>query len=162
MGGASRSSRWASSADGRLGTDRISICSSSTRPTATATKRAELFGRIAQRVLRLVGTPHGEGPGYELDTRLRPSGSQGLLVVSMEAFARYQVEQAEGWERQALLKARACAGDADLGQRVLAVAQAAAYERGAPESGADAPLAHPHGTRADARAAQSLARAGTT
>ncbi len=94
---------------------------------------AERFARIAQRVLRLVGAPHGEGPGYELDTRLRPSGSHGLLVVSLDAFARYQDEQAQGWERQALLKARACAGDAELGARVLAVAHAAAYERGAPE-----------------------------
>jgi glutamate-ammonia-ligase adenylyltransferase len=93
----------------------------------------ERHARVAQRVLRLVGAPHGEGPGYELDTRLRPSGSQGLLVVSLEAFARYQAEQAEAWERQALVKARACAGDVDLGARVLAVAHAAAYERGAPE-----------------------------
>jgi glutamate-ammonia-ligase adenylyltransferase len=93
----------------------------------------ELFARVAQRVLRLVGAPHGEGPGYELDTRLRPSGSHGLLVVSLDAFARYQAEQAEAWERQALVKARACAGDRDLGARVLAIAQAAAYERGAPE-----------------------------
>jgi glutamate-ammonia-ligase adenylyltransferase len=93
----------------------------------------ERFARIAQRVLRLVGAPHGEGPGYELDTRLRPSGSHGLLVASLEAFARYQDEQAQGWERQALVKARACAGDAELAARVLAVAHAAAYERGAPD-----------------------------
>jgi glutamate-ammonia-ligase adenylyltransferase len=93
---------------------------------------AERFARIAQRVLRLVGTSHGEGTGYELDTRLRPSGSHGLLVASLEAFARYQAEQAEAWERQALVKARACAGDPDLGQRVMTLARAAAYERGAP------------------------------
>jgi glutamate-ammonia-ligase adenylyltransferase len=92
----------------------------------------ERYARIAQRVLRLLGTAHGEGPGYDLDTRLRPSGSHGLLVVSLEAFSRYQAEQAEGWERQALVKARACAGDAELGARVIAVAHAAAYERGAP------------------------------
>jgi glutamate-ammonia-ligase adenylyltransferase len=92
----------------------------------------ELYARTAQRVLRLVGAPHGEGPGYELDTRLRPSGSSGLLVVSLEAFARYQAAQAESWERQALVKARACAGDAELGERVIAIAHAAAYERGAP------------------------------
>jgi glutamate-ammonia-ligase adenylyltransferase len=94
----------------------------------------ERYARVAQRVLRLVGAPHGEGAGYELDTRLRPSGSQGLLVVSLEAFARYQAEQAQAWERQALVKARACAGDPGLGARVLAVAHAAAYERGAPEA----------------------------
>jgi glutamate-ammonia-ligase adenylyltransferase len=93
----------------------------------------ERFARIAQRVLRLLGAPHGEGPGYDLDTRLRPSGSHGLLVVSLEAFTRYQAEQAQGWERQALVKARACAGDAELGGRVIAVAHAAAYQRGAPD-----------------------------
>ncbi|HSO37618.1 MAG TPA: bifunctional [glutamate--ammonia ligase]-adenylyl-L-tyrosine phosphorylase/[glutamate--ammonia-ligase] adenylyltransferase, partial [Labilithrix sp.] len=50
---------------------------------------SERYVRVAQRVLRLVSAPHGDGPGYELDTRLRPSGSHGLLVVSLEAFARY-------------------------------------------------------------------------
>jgi glutamate-ammonia-ligase adenylyltransferase len=93
---------------------------------------AERFARTAQRVLRLVGAPHGEGPGYELDTRLRPSGSHGLLVVSLEAFARYQEERAEIWEHQALVKARACAGDAQLGERVIRVAHAAAFEHGPP------------------------------
>lgn len=92
----------------------------------------ERSARIAQRVLRLLGAPHGEGPGYELDTRLRPSGTHGLLVASIDGFARYQAEQAEGWERQALLKARACAGDGALGARVVAIAQDAAYRRGAP------------------------------
>jgi glutamate-ammonia-ligase adenylyltransferase len=92
----------------------------------------ERFARTAQRVLRLVGAPHGEGSGYELDTRLRPSGSQGLLVVSLEAFARYHDGRAEAWERQALVKARVCAGDPELGARVIAVAQTAAYEHQPP------------------------------
>ncbi|MGO9836390.1 MAG: bifunctional [glutamate--ammonia ligase]-adenylyl-L-tyrosine phosphorylase/[glutamate--ammonia-ligase] adenylyltransferase [Polyangiaceae bacterium] len=93
----------------------------------------ERYSRVAQRVLRLVETPHGEGPGYVLDTRLRPSGSQGLLVVSLAGFARYQEQRAQDWERQALVKARACAGDAALGARVVAIAHEAAYERGAPD-----------------------------
>jgi glutamate-ammonia-ligase adenylyltransferase len=94
---------------------------------------AERFARTAQRVLRLTGAPHGEGPGYELDTRLRPSGSQGLLVVSLDGFARYQDTQAQSWERQALVKARVCAGDTELGDRVVAISQRAAYERGGPD-----------------------------
>jgi glutamate-ammonia-ligase adenylyltransferase len=96
----------------------------------------ELFIRIAQRVLRLLGAPHGDGPGYELDTRLRPSGNQGLLVVSIDAFERYHAPLAspgaEDWERQALVKARFSAGDAALGARVLAIAHREAYERGEP------------------------------
>ena len=104
------------------------------------------FVRVAQRVMRLLSAPHGDGPGYELDTRLRPSGNQGLLVVSLEAFARYHrvggaararedgaaTPEAEDWERQALLKARACAGDRAVGAKVIALAHQAAYQRGAP------------------------------
>lgn len=111
---------------------------------------AEKYLRAAQRVLSLVSTPHGEGPGYELDTRLRPSGSHGLLVVSLDSFARYHGMTREGealevpgertptsraadWERQALVKARACAGDAELGRHVIALAARVAYERGSPD-----------------------------
>ena len=94
---------------------------------------AERAARVAQRIMRLLETPHAEGHGYELDPRLRPSGSQGLLVVSLEGFTRYQNERAEPWERQALIKARACAGDRELGARVITVARRAAYERGAPD-----------------------------
>ena len=99
----------------------------------------EKYIRAAQRVLSLVSTPHGAGPGYELDTRLRPSGSQGLLVVSLESFARYHGLDASGaerqgqdWERQALVKARACAGDPELGRKVSAIASTVAYS-GAPD-----------------------------
>src|SRR5690606_10037452 len=47
------------------------------------------FARAAQRIIRLISEPSAAGPGYELDTRLRPSGSKGLLVTSLGAFARY-------------------------------------------------------------------------
>ncbi len=101
--------------------------------------------RTAQRVLRLVGAPHGDGPGYDLDTRLRPSGNQGLLVVSRDAFVRYHLGQAanaapdsgrraDPWERQALVKARFVAGDRELGAKVIATAGYAAYEQGAPDA----------------------------
>jgi glutamate-ammonia-ligase adenylyltransferase len=105
--------------------------------------RSERYVRAAQRVLRLVSAPHGDGPGYELDTRLRPSGSHGLLVVSLDAFARYHGLRRDGtahdvaaegqdWERQALVRARVCAGDRALGARFAALAAKVAYDRGAP------------------------------
>ena len=107
------------------------------------------FAKRAQRVIRLVSTAHAEGPGYELDTRLRPSGSHGLLVTSLAAFARYHdvalpgrpdnesvipaaQQSGAAWERQALIRARVAAGDAALGEAFLRVAHEAAYERGAP------------------------------
>jgi glutamate-ammonia-ligase adenylyltransferase len=100
---------------------------------------SDVASRAAQRIVRLLGSPHGDGPGYELDTRLRPSGSQGLLVVSVDAFCKYHgmVEETQGlaqaWERQALIKARAVAGDRDLGLRVEALCETLAYERTPPE-----------------------------
>jgi glutamate-ammonia-ligase adenylyltransferase len=107
--------------------------------------KSERYVRAAQRVLRLVSAPHGDGPGYELDTRLRPSGSHGLLVVSLDAFARYHglrvdgtphesAPEAQDWERQALVKARPCAGDTALGARFAVLASKIAYERGAPDA----------------------------
>ena len=55
-------------------------------------------------------TQTGSGALYQIDTRLRPSGRSGLLVTSIEAFERYQEENAWTWEHQALLRSRAVAG----------------------------------------------------
>jgi len=52
------------------------------------------------------------GKLYEVDVRLRPDGGKGLLVVGLDAFAEYQRERAWIWETQALVRARAIAGDA--------------------------------------------------
>ncbi|HUF19463.1 MAG TPA: bifunctional glutamine synthetase adenylyltransferase/deadenyltransferase, partial [Burkholderiales bacterium] len=51
---------------------------------------------------------------YQVDTRLRPSGRSGLLVTSVEAFERYQEENAWTWEHQALLRSRPVAGSATV------------------------------------------------
>jgi glutamate-ammonia-ligase adenylyltransferase len=63
----------------------------------------------------------GAGRLYEVDMRLRPSGNGGLLVTRIEAFAEYQYGEAWTWEHQALLHARAVAGDPLLRQRIEAL-----------------------------------------
>ena len=68
------------------------------------------FTRLTQRIIHIISTRTGAGRVYEIDTRLRPSGSSGLLVSSLAAFARYQKTQAWTWEHQALIRARAVAG----------------------------------------------------
>jgi glutamine synthetase adenylyltransferase len=52
----------------------------------------------------------GAGVAYAVDTRLRPSGRQGMLVTSFEAFERYQRSDAETWEHLAQLRGRVVAG----------------------------------------------------
>ncbi|MEM9071438.1 MAG: bifunctional [glutamate--ammonia ligase]-adenylyl-L-tyrosine phosphorylase/[glutamate--ammonia-ligase] adenylyltransferase [Myxococcota bacterium] len=91
----------------------------------------EFFARVAQRTIRLLSQPDAEGPGYETDTRLRPSGSQGTLVTSVDAFRRYHEERAEGWERQALVRARVVTASHPTFEAPLRSAIAhAAYEKG--------------------------------
>jgi glutamate-ammonia-ligase adenylyltransferase len=85
--------------------------------------------RIAQRLVSALSAPALGGRLYEVDTRLRPGGRQGTLVVSLAGWIKYQAESAQLWERQALLRLRAVAGDAALGAEVEAAAQAACFGR---------------------------------
>lgn len=70
------------------------------------------YNRLAQRVTAALSVPTAAGPLYAVDTRLRPSGTQGPLVVSLDSFARYQRENAWTWEHMALTRARAVFGSA--------------------------------------------------
>jgi glutamate-ammonia-ligase adenylyltransferase len=81
---------------------------------------AEYFTRLAQRLIAHLQVPLREGSLYQIDTRLRPSGTRGALVVSLAALAAYHRREAALWERQALLKARHVAGDASLFARAEA------------------------------------------
>jgi glutamate-ammonia-ligase adenylyltransferase len=72
------------------------------------------FIRFAQRVLHLLTMHSAAGRLYEVDVRLRPSGKGGMLITRIGAFADYQEKEAWTWEHQALLHARAVAGDASL------------------------------------------------
>jgi glutamate-ammonia-ligase adenylyltransferase len=94
----------------------------------------ERYARLAQRLMAFLQMPLREGRLYQIDTRLRPSGNQGALVIGVEGFTRYHMgdalpggaarEAAPGavrsqlWERQALLRARHVAGDPLLFARV--------------------------------------------
>jgi glutamate-ammonia-ligase adenylyltransferase len=66
----------------------------------------QYFNRLAQRITNALSVHTAAGPLYEVDTRLRPSGAQGLLAVSLDSFARYQREEAWTWEHLALTRAR--------------------------------------------------------
>jgi glutamate-ammonia-ligase adenylyltransferase len=66
----------------------------------------EWFARASPRFISTMESMMEEGRLYHVDTRLRPSGEQGLLVTSWGAFERYHGEEAAGWERVALLRAR--------------------------------------------------------
>ena len=71
---------------------------------------AERYAALAQRLMGWLSSRTAAGLLFEVDLRLRPNGNSGLLVSSLEAFARYQRESAWVWEHQALTRARHCAG----------------------------------------------------
>src|SRR3989338_7078751 len=87
----------------------------------------EFFAKLGQRIITILSTTTKEGFAFKIDTRLRPSGSAGPLVVSEEAFIRYHKETAQMWEKQAMLKARSVAGDAEFGSKILADMQRYIY-----------------------------------
>ena len=76
-------------------------------------RAADYFNRLAPRVTAALSVPTAAGPLYEIDTRLRPSGRDGLLAISLESFERYQREQAWTFEHMALLRARPVYGSAE-------------------------------------------------
>ena len=78
---------------------------------------------FAEALVKLV---NGETPVqrlYELDLSLRPEGRQGSLARSLKAFESYYGRWAQLWERQALLRGRVVAGDADVGERFATLAR---------------------------------------
>lgn len=87
------------------------------------------YNRLAQRITAALSVATAAGPLYQVDTRLRPSGTQGPLVVSLESFARYQREEAWTWEHMALTRARPVFGSA--GARAAAAAVIAGVLDGA-------------------------------
>src|SRR5690606_18259200 len=69
------------------------------------------YTRLTQRLIAAVSAPTAEGVLYELDLRLRPSGNKGPVATHIEAFRKYQREEAWTWEHMALTRARPVAGD---------------------------------------------------
>ena len=79
------------------------------------------YTRLGQKIIHILNTSTISGKLYEVDMRLRPSGNSGLLVTSLTAFEKYQLNEAWTWEHQALVRARVTAGSAELAAAFEAV-----------------------------------------
>jgi glutamate-ammonia-ligase adenylyltransferase len=84
------------------------------RPLPTRT----YYARLTQALVTALTAPMSEGRLYEVDMRLRPSGRQGPVATSIDAFEAYQETEAWTWEHLALTRARVIAGNAALGERI--------------------------------------------
>ncbi len=97
--------------------------SEQTRGKEKAIDSAQFFNRLGQRVIHILTSHTRAGKAYEIDMRLRPSGSSGILVSHIEAFGNYQFEDAWTWEHQALIRARPICGDDILANKFETIRQ---------------------------------------
>ena len=78
----------------------------------------DYYNRLANRIGTALGTPTAAGPLYDVDTRLRPQGAQGMLAVSLAGFEAYQRDEAWTWEHMALCRARPLTGSPESKAKV--------------------------------------------
>lgn len=93
----------------------------------------DIATRLARETMRVLSGTDPEPPLWEVDAALRPEGKQGALVRSLPSYLAYYDRWAKSWEFQALLKARAIAGDAELGREYIAAVQPAVWSSAARE-----------------------------
>jgi glutamate-ammonia-ligase adenylyltransferase len=84
---------------------------------------------IAEQVRTLLGTPSADPP-LEVDAGLRPEGRNGSLVRTLDSYETYYAQWAQPWEIQALLRAHRVAGDQELGEQFLLMADNTRYPPG--------------------------------
>jgi glutamate-ammonia-ligase adenylyltransferase len=78
------------------------------------------FVRVTQGLARLLQQRTYDGYVFRVDLRLRPDPSSTQVAISTDAALHYYEREGRTWERAAMIKARACAGDLRAGEAVLA------------------------------------------
>ncbi|MDL5350272.1 bifunctional [glutamine synthetase] adenylyltransferase/[glutamine synthetase]-adenylyl-L-tyrosine phosphorylase [Microbacterium sp. zg-YB36] len=97
----------------------------------------DIATRLAVLTMRGISSVEIEPPLWEVDANLRPEGTQGALVRSLDSHLAYYDRWAKSWEFQALLKARPLAGDATLGARYVDAVQPKIWTSAARENFVD-------------------------
>jgi len=80
---------------------------------------AALFVRVTQRLVKLLQERTGDGYVFRTDLRLRPDPASTAIAISTAAALSYYESVGQNWERAAMIKARACAGDIAAGEAIL-------------------------------------------
>ncbi|MBN9211688.1 MAG: bifunctional glutamine-synthetase adenylyltransferase/deadenyltransferase [Microbacterium sp. 71-36] len=114
--------------------DVIFVGGTSDEDVVSEARAIDIGTRLAVQTMRGISGPEIEPPLWEVDPNLRPEGKQGALVRSLGAHEQYYARWAKSWEFQALLKARAIAGDAALGAEYIAAVQPLVWQSAAREN----------------------------
>jgi [glutamine synthetase] adenylyltransferase / [glutamine synthetase]-adenylyl-L-tyrosine phosphorylase len=89
----------------------------------------EHWTHLAEKTIEVLSSYTRDGTIFPVDTRLRPRGQEGELVVTLEAFLSYIAEDAQAWELLTYMKAHPLAGNPELGLAAVDQLQAAIYNR---------------------------------
>jgi [glutamine synthetase] adenylyltransferase / [glutamine synthetase]-adenylyl-L-tyrosine phosphorylase len=87
------------------------------------TKRGDPRGAavdIVRGLVRLLSETTVDGYVFRVDLRLRPDAGATQVAISTDAALDYYEAMGQNWERAAMIKARACAGDPQTGAQFLA------------------------------------------
>jgi glutamate-ammonia-ligase adenylyltransferase len=98
-------------------------------PDRHETTYQEFFTKLAQSLVKALDMQTEDGFVFRVDTRLRPFGDSGPLVMNFDAMEAYYQGQAREWERYAMIKARPVAGDMDAAGELAAMLRPFVYRR---------------------------------
>jgi glutamate-ammonia-ligase adenylyltransferase len=112
---------------GKLGGEELNFASdvdviyvySSDQGEAGALSLHEYFAKLCTLVTSALSEVTEDDVVFRVDLRLRPEGAKGAIANSLAQMERYYETFGRPWERQAWIKARACAGDPELGRETL-------------------------------------------
>ena len=74
---------------------------------------------IVKGAVRLLSETTADGYVFRTDLRLRPDAGATQVAISTDAAEAYYEGMGQNWERAAMIKARACAGDPETGASFL-------------------------------------------
>lgn len=86
---------------------------------ASGTEPAPFFVRLTQRLVKILQERTADGYVFRADLRLRPDPASTAVAISTAAALSYYESSGQNWERAAMIKARACAGDIAAGEAIL-------------------------------------------
>jgi len=117
--------------------DVIFVGGTSDEDVVSEARAIDIATRLARETMRGLSGIEIEPPLWEVDAALRPEGKQGALVRSLASHLAYYDRWAKSWEFQALLKARAMAGDPGLGAAYIEAVQPKVWSSAARENFVD-------------------------
>ncbi len=88
-------------------------------PLAPHLEPTTFFVRLTRELVKLMQERTADGYVFRVDLRLRPDPSSTQIAISTDAALDYYGSRGQNWERAALIKARACAGDLAAGEKLL-------------------------------------------